>query len=81
MAIKSAWAYRNGQQQLKEAIESGKDPKTGWIQKNGVLLYAERYEPTGKLMVKTYSSKKQADAVAERVGGERSFKWPYAIIK
>lgn len=81
MAIKSTWAYRNGQRQLKEAIQYSKDEKTGWIQKNGVLLYAERYEPTGKLMVKTYSNKKQADSVAERVGGCRSFKWPYTIIK
>ncbi|WP_028298742.1 hypothetical protein [Olivibacter sitiensis] len=81
MALKSSWAYQNGNRTLHIVKENLKDKKTGWIEKNGMELYAERYEPTGKLMVKTFPNKKIADAAALRVGGKRSMSWPFTIIK
>lgn len=86
MALKSAWANKNGKRIMNAAKESLKDEKTGWIEKNGILMYAERYEPTGKLMAKTYSNKKQADNMVEKqtqlgFNAYRSFKWPFLVCR
>lgn len=66
---------------MRAVKDSLKTQKTGWIHKDGIPLYAERYDPAGKLMEKTYPNKKIADAAASRVGGKRSMSWPFTIIK
>jgi len=84
MGLKSAWAYNNGKRTMKYAIESLKDEPTGWIERGGTYLYAERNKETGKLMVKTYSNKKQADVMVQKqkdLGFDafRSFQWPFTV--
>ena len=59
MAIKSAWAYRNGERMMREVNASLTSEKTGWIERGDLLMYAERYNKN--LMVKTYSNKTQCN--------------------
>ena len=83
MGLKSAWAYRNGERMMREVKSSLLDPKTGWIKRGDVYLYAERYEKTGKLMVKTYSNKKQCLKKIESLEEDcfMSDKHPFTINK
>ena len=84
MALKSSWAYNNGKRTMKEAIESLKDEPTGWIERGGTYLYAERHKDTRQLMIKTYSNKKQADMMVQKqkeLGFDafRSMKHPFVV--
>jgi len=57
MALKSAWAHRNGGKIMKDVNTSLTSEKNGWIKRGDLLMYAERYNE--KLMIKTYSNKTQ----------------------
>ncbi|MCL4639021.1 MAG: hypothetical protein M5Z89_08530 [Olivibacter sp.] len=81
MALNASQPYQNGKPKIPMVKISLNDQKTGWIDKNGVQLYAERYEPDRKLMIKTLHNKKNADATVLRVRGKRSLSWPFTIIK
>ena len=84
--MNSSWAYNNGKREDAKVKASLKVEKTGWIKRGGTYLYAERnkYDET-KLMVKTYSNKKQADAMVGKqkelgIDAYRSFKHPFTIL-
>ncbi len=68
MGLKSAWAYRNGQRIMSETLKSLECDKTGWVERRGLLMYAERYN--NKLMVKTYSNKKQCNNKIDKLTKE-----------
>ena len=77
--IKSAWAYKNGQRQMKQSEESLKQPEHSFINRRGSKLYAE------KGFVKTYANKKQADNKVNKLkehgyNVDRSFQHPFVII-
>ena len=80
--MKASWAYNNGKRMMREAKENldSSIPDHGWIERNGVLMYAEK--KYGKLWVKTYSNRTQANRKAEKIGGcHVSFDHPFKIIK
>ena len=92
MAIKSSWAYKNGQRMARGVKEAQKRsvPKFGWVDRNFSQLYAERVfnEILNEyaLSVKTYSNKKQVNNKVEKLrqGGiecESSTSYPFVIIK
>ena len=55
-------------------------PDHAWIERNGVRMYAER--KYGKLWVKTYANRTQANRKAEKIGGcHVSSDHPFKIIK
>ena len=84
--MKSSWAYNNGKREDAKAKASLKANKTGWLRRGDVFLYAERskYDET-KLVIKTYSNKKQADAMVEKqkalgiLGACRSLTHPFTV--
>lgn len=53
----------------------------GWVELDGVQFYAELHESSDGLVIKTFTNKKIADAMALRIGGKRSMTWPFTIIK
>ena len=88
MAIKSSWAYKNGQRMNKSCQKVV--PKSGWVERNFSELYAERRfnECTNEysLFVKTYSNSKSALNKVEKLRQEGieceiSTSWPFVIIK
>ena len=65
--------------EAKENLDSS-IPNHGWIERNGVLMYAEK--KYGKLWVKTYANRTQANRKAEKIGGcHVSSDHPFKIIK
>jgi hypothetical protein len=69
---------------MKEAIDSLRDKSTGWVKVGETFLYAERSTTTGKLMIKTYSNRKQAESASKKQNdlGFDSFvslKWPFKV--
>lgn len=80
--MKASWAYNNGKRMMREAEENmdSSIPNNGWIERNGVLMYAEK--KYGKLWVKTYANRTQANRKAEKIGGcHVSSDHPFKIIK
>lgn len=80
--MKASWAYNNGKRMMRDAKENldSSIPNNGWIEINGVLMYAEK--KYGKLWVKTYANRTQANRKAEKIGGcHVSSDHPFKIIK
>lgn len=80
--MRASWAYNNGKRMMREAKENldSSIQNHGWIERNGVLMYAEK--KYGKLWVKTYANRTQANRKAEKIGGcHVSFDHPFKIIK
>ena len=85
--MKSTWAYRNGKRQMNEVKDSFKINPRGFVEKkiagDTYYFYAEAYN--GKLMVKVYANKKQANKVIERLQSEGVDFWlksghPFVVV-